>query len=121
MSRQLTLLFRFNPCFLEVPLQLISPFQIWGLIDEFQSLFFWKSRFQLGVNVTSIPRTIWHVSILVFLEVPLQQAMVVIESLRVVCFNPCFSGSPASTAIKPISFQFQALRTFFDVINLEIS
>ena len=62
---------------------------------KFQSLFFWKSRF----NCRMIMKELLHhlVSILVFLEVPLQPASLGIWIDGFHCFNPCFSGSPAST------------------------
>ena len=135
--------------FLEVPLQLIKGVKLediklrfqslffwksrfnfellsWGLIFvEFQSLFFWKSRF--NHFFTSLIISTSSVSILVFLEVPLQLDGLVSGIGDYISFNPCFSGSPASTKVLVFIFvgsvMFQSLffwKSRFNIITLPV-
>jgi len=43
------------------------------------------------------------VSILVLMEVPLQQGLVNLSTKNISCFNPCFNGSSSSTIFGSLS------------------
>jgi len=82
--------------FLEVPLQLIAGNNGYWFNHSFQSLFYWKYHFNSYCRV-EILHSRNYVSILVLLEVPLQQSPHFCSFFFDISFNPCFTGSTTST------------------------
>ena len=85
----------FNPCFSGSSTATIIGTRLSNTVMTFQSLFFWKFH----CNVYCLPDISFaiNVSILVFLEVPLQRFPVVKLDDKKISFNPCFSGSSTAT------------------------
>ena len=68
----------------------------WRLRDKwFQSLFYWKYHFNQGIKRCKC--NVIAVSILILLEVPLQQIFRSFALLVLSSFNPYFTGSTTST------------------------
>jgi len=61
----------------------------------FQSLFYWKYHF--NKFFTKLLSSTMRVSILILLEVPLQQGRKMFENIQEISFNPYFTGSTTST------------------------
>jgi len=90
-----SLLQRFNPYFTGSTTSTEDIPALHVIMSEFQSLFYWKYHFNLCVPV--LPPMQSLVSILILLEVPLQQYYYVQADSVVQCFNPYFTGSTTST------------------------
>ena len=85
----------FNPCFSGSSTATSRPLSKLLRLLQFQSLFFWKFHCNKTQNGWIGNRE--DVSILVFLEVPLQRDNGVQFRYRRNSFNPCFSGSSTAT------------------------
>ena len=109
----------FNPCFHGWPSSTKWPSHLQPLQNLFQSLFSWMALFNL---VEGAPNTIEAiVSILVFMDGPLQPDRAHISAWLIESFNPCFHGWPSSTAMKRVgncSYSvFQSLFSWMALFN----
>jgi len=85
----------FNPYFTGSTTSTINLTLPYGLYKEFQSLFYWKYHFNNQIRARV--RKDEMVSILILLEVPLQQAGGLKGGRQMSGFNPYFTGSTTST------------------------
>jgi len=85
----------FNPYFTGSTTSTVVAIEQASKLGEFQSLFYWKYHFNLVGSLSFVLPSL--VSILILLEVPLQQLYISWLSLLSRSFNPYFTGSTTST------------------------